>query len=144
MAILHTSNYSEQFTLPLHCPRHFLSFQGSEDHYICNCQNEVNESNSQRLHSNTQKVCIQKTKINSCRIFPPFLPPPIVWDMYSQNYSDIKYHNILTARYIAAYTLSAASLDGNVFLAFMIRSGFPVQACALLMNCVYCLHPSAV
>lgn len=58
----YTNNHSNQFILPLHYPRHFLSFQGSEDHYICNSQNEVNESNSQRLHSNTQKVYIQKTE----------------------------------------------------------------------------------
>lgn len=72
------------------------------------------------------------------------LLPLTVPAICSQKYSDIKEYNILTARYIAAYMLRAASLDGKVFLAFMIRSGFPVQACTLLMNWVYCLHPSAV
>lgn len=51
---------------------------------------------------------------------------------------------LLTARYVAAYILRAASLDGNVFLALMIRSEFPEQASALLMNCVNCWQPSAV
>lgn len=37
-----------------------------------------------------RRFAYRKPKVNSCLIFPPFLPPPIVWDTYSQNYSDIK------------------------------------------------------
>lgn len=93
-------------------------------------------------HSHRRFACRKSASSGPCLLpIPPSSPsqcqPFALKNMVVSN-------NILTARYIAAYMLSAASLDGKVFLAFTIRSGFPVQACTPLMNCVYCLHPSAV
>lgn len=118
------------------CPLLALSqLSRLRNHYILSELSPMN-------HSHRRFACRKSANSGPCLLpIPPSSPsqcqPFALKNMVISN-------SILTARYVAAYMLSAASLDGKVFLAFMIRSGFPVQACTPLMNCVYCLHPSAV